>query len=91
MAASFGLILPLSTSSARRSYAASPPATARNLVCNLRQELIFSLLAGLLGGVGGVLASYQFDLPCGPSIVLTCIALFAVSLAIGQFRRPATR
>jgi len=64
-----------------------PPATARNLAGNLRQEIALSLIAGLLGGVGGVLFSYQFDLPCGPTIVLTCVALFLVSLMINQVRR----
>lgn len=71
-----------------------PPATARNLASTLRQEIVLSLLVGFLGGGGGVILSYQFDLPCGPTIVLTCIALFLVSLGIHQVRRawwkPAT-
>ncbi|MCW5558681.1 MAG: metal ABC transporter permease, partial [Verrucomicrobiae bacterium] len=62
-----------------------PPAAARNLAGNLRQQLILSLLVGLVGGVGGVLFSYQFDLPCGPTIVLTCVGLFLATLAVGAW------
>jgi ABC-type Mn2+/Zn2+ transport system permease subunit len=65
-----------------------PPATARNLARNFRQHLALSVLGGLVGGIGGVAASYQFDLPCGPTIVLTCAALFILSLPVAQLRRP---
>src|SRR6266446_1341001 len=57
-----------------------PPAAARGFSRNLRQQILFSLAFGLLGGLGGILGSYQFDVPCGPAIVLTCIALFLISL-----------
>jgi len=68
-----------------------PPATARNFARSFRQHLILSLLTGLLGGFGGVALSYQFDLPCGPTIVLTCAGLFVLSLIVGRLRpaRPA--
>jgi ABC-type Mn2+/Zn2+ transport system permease subunit len=39
-----------------------------------------------VGGVGGVLAAYALDVPCGPAIVLCAIVLFAGSLPIGRFR-----
>lgn len=61
-----------------------PPATARNFARSFRQHLLLSLLTGLLGGFGGVALSYQFDLPCGPTIVLTCVGLFVVSLVAGR-------
>lgn len=64
-----------------------PPATARNLARNFRQHLLLSMLIGLLGGAGGVAASYQFNLPCGPTIVLTCAALFVISLPVAHLRR----
>ncbi|MBM3822982.1 MAG: metal ABC transporter permease [Verrucomicrobia bacterium] len=57
-----------------------PAAAARNVSRNLRQHLLLAVGAGLAGGVGGTTLSYQFDLPCGPSIVMTCVALFLVSL-----------
>lgn len=62
-----------------------PPAAARNVSRNLRQQIVLSILAGFLGGVIGIAGSYQFDVPCGPAIVLAAIALFIVSLALGKF------
>ena len=56
------------------------------LASNFRQHVILSVLVGLLGGFGGVAASYQFDLPCGPSIVLACVALFVAALAVARIR-----
>lgn len=61
-----------------------PPAAARNLSRNLRQQIIYSLVLGLLAGLIGIVASFQFDVPCGPAIVLTAIALFIVTLALGK-------
>ena len=64
-----------------------PPAAARNLARNLRQELVGAVAAGAIGGFGGVAASFLFNLPCGPSIVLVCVALFLMTLAARHLRR----
>lgn len=61
-----------------------PPAAARNLSRNLRQQIIYSLVLGFLAGLIGIVASFQFDVPCGPAIVLSAIALFIVTLALGK-------
>jgi zinc transport system permease protein len=63
-----------------------PPATARNISRNLRQQLISSVLVGVIGSLGGTLFAYKFDIPCGPAIVLSCIALFIISLALARVR-----
>ncbi len=63
-----------------------PPAAARALSRNFRQQIILSILVGLIGGIGGVALSYQLDAPCGPTIVLTCIAMLFVSVVTGQIR-----
>jgi zinc transport system permease protein len=67
-----------------------PPSVARNISRNLRQQIILSIAVGLIGGLAGIVASYQLDVPCGPTIVLTLIALFIVTLFVGKllFRRP---
>lgn len=65
-----------------------PPAAARNLSRNLRQHIWLSLLFGGLGGAGGTILSYRLNAPCGPSIVLVCIAIFAASLAGRRIRPP---
>ena len=66
-----------------------PPAAARNIARNLRQQLVLAVLAGALGGGGGVALSYRFDLPCGPTIVLTSVALFLATLAASRLRRAS--
>lgn len=66
-----------------------PAAAARNVSRNLRQHLAASMAAGLFGSLGGTMASYAFDLPCGPSIVMACVALFLGSLAFTEGGRPA--
>lgn len=68
-----------------------PPAAARNIARNLRQQIVLAVLAGALGGGGGVALSYRFDLPCGPAIVLTSIGLFLATLAAGRLRRASGR
>ena len=35
----------------------------------------------------GTLPSDQFDVPCGPAIVLTCVVLFLGSLIAARLRR----
>lgn len=61
-----------------------PPAAARNISRNLRQQIIYSIIIGLFAGVVGIIASFQFDLPSGPAIVLTAIALFVITLPLGK-------
>ena len=65
-----------------------PPAAARNISANLRQQIVYSLAMGLISGVIGIVASFQFDVPCGPAIVLSAIALFVITLALAKlFKR----
>ena len=64
-----------------------PAAAARSVSRNLRQQIIFSIVFGLVGSVGGTLLSYQLEVPCGPSIVLACVALFLGSLVFARTRR----
>lgn len=67
-----------------------PPASARNLSRNLRQQIWLSVLIGLTSGLGGTVASYYFDLPCGPAIVLFAIALFVLSLLLNPLLAKKT-
>lgn len=66
-----------------------PPAAARNLSRNLRQQIWLSIVIGLVSGLGGTAASYHLDLPCGPTIVLAAIGLFILSLIGAGFRKRA--
>jgi len=70
-----------------------PPATARNIARNLRQQIVLSIFLGCAGAGAGIAISYPFNLPCGPSITLTLTALFILSVPISRWRRdplPAT-
>jgi len=67
-----------------------PPAAAANLSRNLRQQILFSVVIGLLGGIGGLALAFEWNVPCGASIVLTCIGLFIVALAVGRWRHART-
>jgi len=64
-----------------------PPAAARSVSRNLRQQIVLSLIFGLVGSMGGTLLSYQLDVPCGPTIVLVCVALFVGSMLLSRARR----
>lgn len=66
-----------------------PPAAARLLSRNLRQELWLAIALGTTAGVSGVVLSYVLDLPSGPSIVLVGIGLFLVALAVNRLARRA--
>jgi zinc transport system permease protein len=61
-----------------------PPAAARNISRTLRRHIIFSIGLGLASGFTGTALSYQFDVPCGPSIVLAAITLFVITLALSR-------
>lgn len=64
-----------------------PAATARQVSCNLRQEIWLAIGCGAVAGIGGVLVSHRFDIPCGPAIVLLALTQFCLALAWNQLRR----
>ncbi len=64
-----------------------PPAAARNVARNLRQQIILSIALGLFGAGGGVALSYPLDLPSGPTITLCLATLFILSFVLGLWRR----
>lgn len=64
-----------------------PPAAARLVSRNLRQEIWTAVACGVVSGLGGVTVSYAADIPCGPAIVLVSIALFVIALVASGIRR----
>ncbi|TVQ56045.1 MAG: metal ABC transporter permease [Spirulina sp. DLM2.Bin59] len=57
-----------------------PAITAYLWVKELHQMMILGGILGALATVGGMYASYYFDLPSGPAIVLVIFAAFLVAL-----------
>ncbi len=59
-----------------------PAATARHFAHTPEQMAALAALTGLLAVAGGLGASYQWDVPSGPAIVLAAFALFMLSFAV---------
>lgn len=55
-----------------------PAATARKFARTPEAMALFAVLFGILSVVSGLLGSYQWDTPAGPSIVLAAAALFVL-------------
>jgi ABC-type Mn2+/Zn2+ transport system permease subunit len=68
-----------------------PPAAARNLARNLRQQILLSIAVGAVGGAGGTMMAYQLDVPCGPAIVVACLMIFVLTLAVDKLWPGAGR
>lgn len=67
-----------------------PAAAARFWVRTVNAMLVLSALLALVAGVAGLLLSYYFEWPTGPTIVLTLGLLYCVSLLLapaGLLRR----
>jgi zinc/manganese transport system permease protein len=62
-----------------------PAATARLWVERLSMLFAVSWLIALFACVAGLVASYQWDLPSGPAIVLIAGALYCLSLLFAPF------
>ncbi|MDB5365044.1 MAG: zinc transporter permease [Rhodospirillales bacterium] len=64
-----------------------PPATARLWARSLSGTVALATGLALLSSYAGLIASYAFDLPSGPSIVLAAGALYVTSLGLRSNRR----
>ncbi len=59
-----------------------PAAAARRFAATPEQMALLAALLGMLAVAGGMAASFQWDTPTGPSIVLAAVILFVVAQAI---------
>lgn len=62
-----------------------PAAAARQLARSPEAMALIAVCAAIAASAGGLAASYRWDTPAGPSIVVTALLLFLVSLPLGQF------
>ncbi len=66
----------------------APGAAALNLADRLHATLALSAGIAVLSGIGGLLASYHWELAAGAAIALTAVLLFLASL-VAPGRSPA--
>lgn len=64
-----------------------PAAASRRFSRSPEQMAFFASLLGCFAVVAGLSASYQWDVPSGPAIVLSCVVFFVISLPFGQAPR----
>ena len=62
-----------------------PAAASRMVARSFRQMLCLSAVFALLAGMVGILASAQYDLPTGPSIVLANTLFLFLAMIAGRF------
>ena len=67
-----------------------PAATARRFARTPEQMALGAAAVGALSALGGLMASFQWDTPAGPSIVVVATVLFAISLMGGAVVRGRT-
>lgn len=63
-----------------------PAAAARRLARTPEQMAGFAALFGVLAALGGLMASFRWDTPSGPSVVVAALALFVLALPLGSLR-----
>lgn len=63
-----------------------PAAAARRLARTPEQMAGFAALFGVLAALGGLMASFRWDTPSGPSVVVAALALFVLALPLGVLR-----
>ena len=64
-----------------------PAATARPFARTPEQMALGAAAVGALSALGGLMASFQWDTPAGPSIVVAATVLFAAGLVVGSLVR----
>ena len=57
-----------------------PAATAKNVSRSLKETVVLSVIFALVAGVLGLMASYIFNIPSGPTIIVASGLLFFASL-----------
>ncbi len=65
----------------------APGASALCLTERMGRAFAISLFLGLIAAAGGIMLSYQWDLPTSPTIVALLTGFFVVSLGLAQIKK----
>jgi zinc transport system permease protein len=68
-----------------------PVAASLQIASNFRLTMLLSAICSLASVYGGLFASYYWDIPPGPTIVLTAVILFAIASLTGYMQRRVRR
>lgn len=68
-----------------------PPATARHIAKTPEQMAVIAIFVGAMSTALGLVGSYQWDIPAGPSIVLSAAGLFTTGMIAGLLRGNGAR
>ena len=71
------------------SYLIVPAVCANLLARSLGTMMVIGWIIATLAGMGGLFASYKFDLPTGAAIVCVLGAALILTGIVAKFRRPA--
>ena len=61
-----------------------PAASSRNIAKNMRTYHLFSIIFSLFSGITGLIASYYWNIPTGPMIVLISGTIYFVTLGLNK-------
>ena len=59
-----------------------PAASSRNIAKNMRSYHLYAVLFSLFSGITGLIASYYFNIPTGPMIVIISGAIYFITLLL---------
>ena len=65
-----------------------PAASAKLLVNSFNRSILIGVIFGVIASVSGLLLSYYFNLPSGPSMSLVATGIFILSLIVSKIRNP---
>ncbi len=71
------------------AFVVIPASAAQFITGKFSHYIIISSLIGAFSAVGGMLLSALFDLPSGPSIVVTQLTLFFIAMSLPYLRKLA--
>ena len=60
----------------------TPGVIGKLFAKSINQMILISVITGFLSSALGMIASYYFDIPSGPTIVVTLFVLFIISYII---------
>lgn len=65
-----------------------PAASAKLLANSFNRSILIGVIFGVIASVSGLLLSYYFNLPSGPSMSLVATGIFILSFIVSKLRNP---